>query len=54
MFSSLNINKIDDVPRINFETVKKIKTPCPGKGSADTDIIIIAYPTGRDIKCLQE
>jgi len=54
MFSSLNINKIDDVLRINFETVKKIKTPGPGKGSADTDIIIVAYPTGRDIECLQE
>jgi len=54
MFSSLNINKIDDVLRINFETVKKIKTPGPGKGSTDTDIIIVAYPTGRDIECLQE
>lgn len=52
MFSSLNINKIDDVLRINFETVKK--TIGSGKGSADTDIIIIAYPSGRDIKCLQE
>ena len=57
MFSSLNINKIDDVLRINFETVKK--TIGSGKGSADTDIIIVAYPSAngqisRDIKCLQE
>jgi diaminohydroxyphosphoribosylaminopyrimidine deaminase/5-amino-6-(5-phosphoribosylamino)uracil reductase len=43
MFSSLNINKIDNVPRINFETVKK--TIGSGKGSADTDIIIVAYPS---------
>lgn len=47
MFSSLNINKIDDVLRINFETVKKIKTIGSGKGSADTDIIIIAYPSAN-------
>ncbi|MBE3036858.1 MAG: bifunctional diaminohydroxyphosphoribosylaminopyrimidine deaminase/5-amino-6-(5-phosphoribosylamino)uracil reductase RibD, partial [Candidatus Atribacteria bacterium] len=57
MFSSLNINKIDDVLRINFEIVKK--TIGSGKGSADTDIIIVAYPSAngqisRDIKCLQE
>ena len=45
MFSSLNINKIDDVLRINFETVKK--TIGSGKGSADTDIIIVAYPSAN-------
>ncbi|MCL4415894.1 MAG: bifunctional diaminohydroxyphosphoribosylaminopyrimidine deaminase/5-amino-6-(5-phosphoribosylamino)uracil reductase RibD [Actinobacteria bacterium] len=56
MFSVLNINKIDDVLRINFETVKKIIGS--GKNSADTDIIIVAYPSinnsNRDVKCLQE
>jgi len=52
MFSSLNINKIDDVLRIKFGTVKK--TISSGKGDADTDIIIVAYPSGKDVICLQE
>lgn len=51
MFSSLNINKIDDVLRINFETVKKINSE---KDSTDADIMIVAYPAGRDTRCLRE
>jgi len=47
MFSGLNINKIDDVLRINFETVKK--TIVSGKGRADTDIIIVAYPSATTL-----
>jgi diaminohydroxyphosphoribosylaminopyrimidine deaminase/5-amino-6-(5-phosphoribosylamino)uracil reductase len=45
MFSNLNINKIDDVLRINFEAVKKIIGS--GKGGTDTDIIIVAYPSAN-------
>ncbi len=52
MFSGLNINKINDALSIKFETVKK--TIASGRGNSDTDIIITAYPSGKDIKCLQE
>jgi diaminohydroxyphosphoribosylaminopyrimidine deaminase / 5-amino-6-(5-phosphoribosylamino)uracil reductase len=52
MFSNLNISKVDDAFRINFEKVKKIIGP--GKGGVNTDIIIAAYPSGRENKCLQE
>jgi diaminohydroxyphosphoribosylaminopyrimidine deaminase / 5-amino-6-(5-phosphoribosylamino)uracil reductase len=45
MFSSLNINKIDDVLRISFEKVKK--TIGSGKDSTNTDIIIVAYPSAN-------
>jgi len=45
MFSSLNINKIDDVLRINFETVKK--TIGSGKGSTGADIMVVAYPAAN-------
>lgn len=42
MFSGLNINKIDDVLKIKFETVKK--TVGSGRGNMDNDLIVTAYP----------